>query len=49
MANPSSSSPLRVAVVGAGFIADFHLEVLKNTPEVELVAVCDAVLSPSKG
>ncbi len=48
MANPSSSSPLRVAVVGAGFIADFHLEVLKNTPEVELVAVCDAVLSKAQ-
>jgi predicted dehydrogenase/nucleoside-diphosphate-sugar epimerase len=44
MANPSSQPPLRVAVVGAGFIADFHLEVLNSTPGVELVAVCDAVL-----
>ena len=48
MANHSSQSPLRVAVVGAGFIADFHLEVLKNTPEVELVAVCDAVLEKAE-
>jgi predicted dehydrogenase len=33
-----------VAVVGAGFIADFHLEILKATPGVELTVVCDADL-----
>ena len=33
--------PTRVAVVGAGFIAEFHLDVLAKTPDVELVAVCD--------
>jgi predicted dehydrogenase/nucleoside-diphosphate-sugar epimerase len=33
--------PTRVAVVGAGYIADFHLEVLAKTPNVEVVAVCD--------
>ena len=31
----------KVAVVGAGYIADFHLDVIKETPDVELVAVCD--------
>lgn len=31
----------KVAVVGAGYIADFHLEVLKALPNVDLVAVCD--------
>ncbi|MFT5731792.1 MAG: putative dehydrogenase/nucleoside-diphosphate-sugar epimerase [Planctomycetota bacterium] len=31
----------KVAVVGAGYIADFHLDVLKETDNVELVAVCD--------
>lgn len=31
----------RVAVVGAGFIADFHLEILRGTPGVELVCICD--------
>jgi predicted dehydrogenase/nucleoside-diphosphate-sugar epimerase len=36
-----SMGPTRVAVVGAGYIADFHLEVLKGTPDVELTAVCD--------
>jgi predicted dehydrogenase/nucleoside-diphosphate-sugar epimerase len=48
---PSASAPsgpsrrgaaLRVAVVGAGFIADFHLEILRAIEGVELVAVCDA-------
>ena len=36
--------PTRVAVVGAGFIADFHLEILKGTPGVALACVCDADL-----
>lgn len=35
------TGPTRVAVVGAGFIADFHLEVLARTPDVEVVAACD--------
>jgi len=30
-----------VAVVGAGFIADFHLEILRGVPGVEVVCVCD--------
>jgi len=34
----------RVAIVGAGFIADFHLEILRATEGVEVVAVCDADL-----
>jgi len=35
------SEPTRVAVLGAGFIADFHLEILADTSGVEVVAVCD--------
>jgi len=31
----------KVAVVGAGYIADFHLEILRDLPDVDLVAVCD--------
>ena len=31
----------RVAVVGAGYVASFHLEVLAGIPEVEVAAVCD--------
>ena len=42
-APPSSIlGPTRVALVGAGYIADFHLEILRSTPGVETVAICDA-------
>ena len=33
---------LRAAIVGTGFIADFHARGLRDLPDVELVAVCDA-------
>jgi predicted dehydrogenase/nucleoside-diphosphate-sugar epimerase len=33
---------LRVALVGAGYVAQFHRDILAETPGVELVAVCDA-------
>ena len=36
--------PTRVALVGAGFIADFHLEVLSGAADVEVVAICDPAL-----
>ncbi len=52
---PSSSSVARpkgartrVAVVGTGFIADFHLEILSATDGVELVALCDADLAKAE-
>ena len=35
------SRPTRVAVVGAGYISDFHLAILAALDWVELVAVCD--------
>jgi predicted dehydrogenase/nucleoside-diphosphate-sugar epimerase len=41
---PARGAPTRVAVIGAGFIADFHLEILKDTPGVQVVSVCDADL-----
>ncbi len=37
----SSNGPLRVAFLGAGEIATTHLAAVKNSPGVELVAVCD--------
>ena len=37
--------PTRVAVVGCGFIADFHLEILRGLEEVQIVAVCDPAVS----
>ncbi len=44
LSNRLSNRATRVALVGAGFIADFHLEILRNTPGVEVVAICDADL-----
>jgi predicted dehydrogenase/nucleoside-diphosphate-sugar epimerase len=34
--------PVRAAMVGTGFIAEFHARALKAIPDVELVGVCDA-------
>jgi len=41
---PTPGRPTRVALVGAGFIADFHLEILTPMAEVEVVAVVDPAL-----
>ncbi len=38
----SARTLTRVALVGAGYIAEFHLEILANTPGVAVLAVCDA-------
>ncbi|HSF38627.1 MAG TPA: NAD-dependent epimerase/dehydratase family protein, partial [Thermoanaerobaculia bacterium] len=38
----------RVAVVGAGYVANFHLEVLAGMPEVQVVAVCDPDLDRAR-
>ncbi|MEZ6140054.1 MAG: Gfo/Idh/MocA family oxidoreductase [Zavarzinella sp.] len=32
----------RVAIVGAGYIADWHLKALKTIPNLKVVAVCDS-------
>lgn len=42
---PGATGPTKVAVVGAGYIADFHLDILRRTPGVELTAVCDVSLA----
>jgi predicted dehydrogenase/nucleoside-diphosphate-sugar epimerase len=41
----ASARPRRVAVVGAGFIADFHLAILREITGVEIAAVCDSDLA----
>lgn len=35
------SEPLKVAVAGAGFFAEYHLDAWRRLPDVELVAICD--------
>jgi len=42
------AGPPRVAIVGAGFIADFHLDVLTKAEGVEVVAVCDRDLDRAR-
>jgi len=39
------TAPTRVAVIGAGFIAQLHLEVLAATPGIALTAICDRDLA----
>lgn len=44
MTQPLGDRPLRIAFAGAGMISHFHLTGWKQTPNVEIVAVCDPVL-----
>lgn len=37
-----TGTPIRAAIVGTGYIADFHARALQNADVVVLVAVCDA-------
>lgn len=34
-------SPIKAAIIGTGFIADYHAEVLRGMRDVELAAACD--------
>ncbi len=40
-----SPTPIRAALIGAGYIATWHADAIRATPGVDLVAVCD--LSPA--
>ena len=40
-AKPGAAPKRRVALLGAGYIADWHAKCLKSVAGVELVAVCD--------
>ena len=39
--SPRRSAPLSVAIVGAGYIAGYHLEVLRGVKSVQVVGACD--------
>ncbi|HZC37552.1 MAG TPA: Gfo/Idh/MocA family oxidoreductase, partial [Sphingomicrobium sp.] len=43
-----TGTPIRAAIVGTGYIADFHARGIKNAEGVELVAVCDANSTAAK-
>ena len=43
-----TGSTIRAAIVGTGYIADFHARGIENAREVELVAVCDANATVAK-
>lgn len=45
---PRVVGPTRVAVVGCGYIADYHLEILAALDEVEVCAVLDADLERAR-
>jgi predicted dehydrogenase len=43
MANATKSGPVRVAIIGAGAVSDYHhVPAIKIDPRAELVAACDA-------
>jgi predicted dehydrogenase/nucleoside-diphosphate-sugar epimerase len=44
MPMPSGHLPRRVALLGTGYIADWHAKAVASITDVELVAVCDRVL-----
>src|SRR5262245_58701029 len=47
-ARPSVSKKLRAAMVGTGYIADFHAQAIQSLEGVELVSVCDANLKKAQ-
>ncbi len=47
--SPPNGRKTRVALIGAGFIADFHLEILTPLEDVEVVAICDPALGRARG
>lgn len=46
--NRSSSDKLRVAVIGAGYVASHHLAALKRLDFVEIVGICDSNLAAAE-
>src|ERR1700690_2949968 len=43
-----SMQTVRAAIVGTGYIADFHARAIRNIKDVELVGVCDANLKSAQ-
>ncbi len=47
--SPAAGAVRRVALLGSGYIADWHAGALASVPGVSLVAVCDRVLDRARG
>ena len=43
------STSTRVGLIGAGYIASWHADALRDTPGVQIVAVCDVSETAAKG
>ena len=41
--------PVRVGLIGAGYIASWHAEALRATPGVQLQAICDISEPAARG
>src|SRR5579872_6219086 len=46
--NDMRSRPIRTALVGTGYIAEFHARGIRTLPDVELVSVCDTNLRTAR-
>ena len=44
-----AANTIRVGLIGAGYIATWHAEALRDTPGVDLVAVCDVSAGAAQG
>ncbi|MGI3184647.1 NAD-dependent epimerase/dehydratase family protein [Nioella aestuarii] len=45
----SASHPIRIGLIGAGYIASWHADALRATPGVEITAVCDRSQGAAEG
>lgn len=44
-----TQSPIRIGLIGAGYIASWHADAIKATPGVELSAICDRAADAAHG
>lgn len=45
----SASSPIRIGLIGAGYIASWHADALRATPGVRITAICDRSRGAAEG
>ncbi|SLN53392.1 4-carboxy-2-hydroxymuconate-6-semialdehyde dehydrogenase [Falsiruegeria litorea R37] len=44
-----TQSPIRIGLIGAGYIASWHADAIKATPDIELSAICDRAANAAHG